>query len=122
MKKIFQVFVLSAVIYLPSVFALSTVSPGLPPVEEVFTVGMYSTPKSMKPYFTKESLMKVYPRLGPAVVKIPSGAKRYWQSGVIVTTDKKVIFWTTCADSFIRVLPEEGEPMDFATSKVVEVK
>ena len=105
-----------------TLLALSPNIPALPPVEDVFTVGFDYVPKAITPYFSKESFMKVYPTLIPADVRIAVGVKRYSQSGVIVTNDKKVLFWTTCAPSYICVVTESGQSRYYATTNSLAIE
>ncbi|OGF57551.1 MAG: hypothetical protein A2Z21_05830 [Candidatus Fraserbacteria bacterium RBG_16_55_9] len=93
----------------------------LPAQDNIFTVGFLRPFPNSPIYFTEESLMKIYPNLIPAEVHISVGARRYFQQGVIVTKDKKVVFFTTCSSSYISISTEAGQ-MSFATSKEVWVK
>ncbi len=81
----------------------------LPPLTDIFVVAFEPQPAGTLPYFDQPLFMAVYPKLRPAKVKIAVGARRIWQRGVIVTKDKKVLFWSTCARSFIAVETSAGQ-------------
>lgn len=75
----------------------------LPDFSAVFTIGCGPHPATLPRYFDDASLLALYPHLKPSKVSIVAGAKRVWQSGVIVTKDKKCLFWRTCSNSFIAI-------------------
>ncbi len=75
----------------------------LPDFSAVFTVACGPHPSTLPRYFDDASLLALYPHLKPSNVSIAEGAKRVWQSGVIVTKDKKCLFWRTCSSSFIAI-------------------
>jgi hypothetical protein len=81
----------------------------LPPTTNVFVVAFEPQPAGMLAYFEERSFMALYPSLRPAKVKIAVGARRVWQRGAIVTKDKKVLFWSTCANTFIAVETASGQ-------------
>jgi hypothetical protein len=80
----------------------------LPKASKVFAIACHPQPKAITPYFTSDSLLKALPgfRRGEAEIKV--GDKRIWQSGVIVLTDKSVMFWSTCRTNFIYIATPEG--------------
>lgn len=75
----------------------------LPEFAAVFTVACQPNHAPLPNYFDDASLLALYPHLKPAKVSIAVGAKRVWQSGVIVTKDKKCLFWKTCSNQFIAI-------------------
>lgn len=83
-------------------------SPKLPEPGEVFTIAARPDANNFKPYFTAESLLRRLPEFRPGTPEIKVGAKRWWQSGVIVLKDKRVLFWRTCRSNFIIVEGERG--------------
>jgi hypothetical protein len=93
----------------------------LPPRSEIFVVGFHPQPKGFVPYFDESSFLATYSSLKPAKVTIAVGARRVWQSGVIVTKDKKVLFWSTCAKSFVAI-DVAGETKYFAADAEVFVQ
>lgn len=81
----------------------------LPNPAEVFAIACHpSHPKELTPYFTSDSLLKALPEFRPGKAEIKVGAKRYWQSGVIVLTNKTVLFWSTCRTNFIHIATADG--------------
>src|ERR1041384_4415033 len=80
-----------------------------PRKDEIFVVAFGPQARGVMPYFDERLFMALYPSLRPAHVKISVGARRIWQRGVIVTRDKKVLFWSTCAGTFIAVETGEGQ-------------
>ena len=89
--------------------ALSRASAGdaslesLPKPEEVFTIACEPGSKQLAAYFSAASLLKALPEFRKGKAEIKSGAKRVWQSGVIVLKDKRVLFWSTCRTNFIHI-------------------
>lgn len=75
----------------------------LPAFSAIFTIGCGPHAATLPRYFDDASLLALYPHLKPSKVSIAAGAKRVWQSGVIVTKDKKCLFWKTCSESFIAI-------------------
>lgn len=78
----------------------------LPKSEEIFTIAINPVPDAR--YFTPESLRDALPAFRPGKPEIKVGARRIWQSGVIVLKDKNVLFWTTCRRNFVYVLTPNG--------------
>lgn len=105
MKTCITVLLLAATI---AFAADSTKLSGLPAPEDVFVIAVSPHSKSLKDYFTPDSLIQALPKLVPADVQLPVGGKVYWQSGVIVQKDKKVLFFRTCGDWFIAVDTPSG--------------
>ncbi len=93
----------------------------LPGRAEIFAVAFEPQPAGTPPYFDEPSFLALYPALHQANVKIAAGARRIWQRGVIVTKEKKVLFWSTCAKTFIAVETGEGQRF-FATEAEVFVQ
>ena len=86
-------------------------TPPLPNIDDIFTVEIlkYSGNKFYPTFqFDKESFLETYPKFIPAEVDIPVGISFAWQNGVIVTKDKKVLFWRTCDKRFIFIDTPEG--------------
>jgi len=80
-----------------------------PKAAEVFAIACHPNhPKPVVPYFTPDSLLKALPEFRRGEAEIKVGAKRYWQSGVIVLTDKTVLFWSTCRTNFIHIATADG--------------
>jgi len=75
----------------------------LPEVASVFTIACQQNPEPLPNYFDDKALLALYPDLKPSKVLIAVGKKRAWQSGVIVTKDKKCLFWKTCSNKFIAI-------------------
>ena len=69
----------------------------------MFIIAVSPHDKVLQDYFTPESLLQSLPKLVPADVRLKGGAKKWWQSGVIVLKDKEVLFWRTCGDWFIAI-------------------
>ena len=98
----------------------------LPKSEDIFTIAINPIPRFPTPAhpemdsnqllemqsFTPESLRDALPKFRPGQPEIKAGARRIWESGVIVLNDKKVLFWTTCRKNFIQVLTRNG-PVSF---------
>jgi hypothetical protein len=78
----------------------------LPQSDEIFTIAINPVPDAR--YFTAESLRNALPSFRPGKPEIKNGARRIWQSGVIVLKDKHVLFWTTCRKNFVYVLTPNG--------------
>ena len=79
----------------------------LPKSEDIFTIAVNPSPSgtaSTPRYFTPESLREALPNFKPGEAEIKAGARRVWESGVIVLNNKEVLFWTTCRKNFIHVL------------------
>lgn len=75
----------------------------LPEARDVFTVEVlrHSGNKFDPEFqFDKESFLNAYPRFELGMVKHPDGLDLAWQNGVIVTLDKRVLFWRTCDRRF----------------------
>ena len=87
-----------------------TEEPGLsfPSPDQVFTIATFPYPEKSKPYFTPESLLRALPSFRPGKAEIKVGAKRWWQSGVIVLKNKDVLFWQTCRSNFIYIMTPSG--------------
>jgi hypothetical protein len=86
-------------------------TPALPALAEIFTVEVlrYSGNTFSPDFqFDRESFLATYPSLQPAKVEIPLGISFIWQNGVIVTKDKRVLFWRTCDKRFIFVDDSTG--------------
>jgi len=75
----------------------------LPEFSAVFTVACQPHSAALPRYFDDTSLLALYPHLKPSRVTMAVGGKRVWQSGVIVTKDKKCLFWKTCSNLFIAI-------------------
>lgn len=80
----------------------------LPEFSSVFTIACQLNPEPVPNYFNDESLLALYPHLKPSKVSIPVGGKRAWQSGVIVTKDKKCLFWKSCSTKFIAIYTSDN--------------
>ena len=88
-------------------------SPALPRPEDVFTIAARPDANNFKPYFTAESLLRQLPDFRAGEPEIKVGAKRWWQSGVIVLKDRRVIFWRTCRSNFIILEAEGGKTASY---------
>jgi hypothetical protein len=122
MKKSFFILFLTIPFLCPiSRAALPGLLTPLPKTDAIFTIGFHPVPKEIPPYYSEKSFMEIYPKLIPADVLIPVGGKDFWQTGVIVTKDKKVLWWRTCANSFIAIDSELGTSF-YAMSKKLEIK
>ncbi len=109
--KTAKTFLLFFVIATAFLFAEETKTPALPALAEIFTVEVlrYSGNTFSPDFqFDRESFLATYPRLQPAKVEIPVGISFIWQNGVIVTKDKRVLFWRTCDKRFIFVDDSTG--------------
>jgi hypothetical protein len=98
----------------------------LPKPEDIYTIAInpiLSLPAPAQPgldsnqllrmrYFSPESLREALPNFKPGEAEIKNGARRVWESGVIVLNDREVLFWTTCRTNFIHVLTPNG-PVSF---------
>jgi len=80
----------------------------LPKIEDVFVIASSPLFAGKRPYFTPESLLKALPQMRLGEAELKAGARRVWQSGVIVLKDKKVLFWTSCRSNFIHILTDSG--------------
>jgi len=80
----------------------------LPKPAEIFVIACHPGPKEFTPYFTPDSLLKALPEFRKGEAEIRVGAKRYWQSGVIVLKDKSILFWSTCRTNFIHIATADG--------------
>ena len=87
-----------------------TLSRGLlPKPEEVLVIAVHPSPTIETPYFTPNSLLEALPHFRPGEPKIKVGARRAWQSGVIVLKNKDVLFWRTAHDNFIVIDIKTGQ-------------
>jgi hypothetical protein len=109
-KKIMKTLALAVVLVALSVASARDASlESLPKPGEIFVIA--STPyHDYPPYFTPESLSKALPEFRRSETEIGRivHATRYWQSGVIVLTNKSVLFWTTCSTNFINIVQATG--------------
>ena len=80
----------------------------LPKAEDVFVIANSPVPSGVQLYFTPESLIEALPAFRPGEAELKVGARRVWQSGVMVLKNKNVLFWTTCRSNFIHVLSDKG--------------
>lgn len=81
----------------------------LPKAEDVFTIAVHPVFPEMPHYFTPESMQQALPRFKPGQAEIKVGARRFWQSGVIVLKNKEVLFWSTCRKNFIHIATPTGQ-------------
>ena len=127
MKRVWRIIkyavfisLLSLVLSHPAMESESLTS--LPKSEDIFSIAINPIPSFPAPvqpgldtnellkmrYFTPESLREALPRFKPGEAEIKVGARRVWESGVIVLNNKEVVFWTTCRKNFIYVLTPSG--------------
>lgn len=81
----------------------------LPDVNDIFTIAIDSSSNHMvNPCFTPESLIVALPEFKSGEAELKVGAKKVWQSGVIVLKNKKVLFWRSCRKNFIHIQTSSG--------------
>jgi hypothetical protein len=92
----------------PNHFEADPSTHSLPKPEDIFTVAAYPHGKAFNPYFTPESLLRELPNFKAGRPELKVGAKRWWQTGVIVLKSKQVLFWRTCRRNFIIIETADG--------------
>ena len=107
----YSVFIpLLSLVLLPQAMESASLN-SLPKSEDIFTIAINpipSGPASTARYFTPESLHEALPNFKRGEAEIKPGARRVWESGVIVLNNREVLFWTTCRKNFIHVLTPNG--------------
>jgi len=95
----------------------------LPPISEIYTFGIrHQNPTDDIPsnWFTPELLRETYPKLVPAKVEVPTGFNITGQSGVIVTKNKEVLFWSSFENSYISIETPNGT-LDYGITNNIRV-
>ena len=103
-----KLFLCTVLLAPPNHFTAHPSNHALPKPEDIFTVAAYPHGKVFKPYFTPESLLRELPHFKAGRPELKAGAKRWWQSGVIVLKNKQVLFWRTCRSNFIMIDTADG--------------
>lgn len=122
MNSLFLKIILFHLLITLSIHAKNPIPP-LPNVNDIFIVSIlkYSENKFYPEFqFDEKSFMETYPSFISTKVKIPLGINFIWQRGVIVTKDKKVLFWRTCDKRFIMIDTPDGV-MQYGTSDNVSL-
>ncbi len=81
----------------------------LPNPSDILVIAVHPSPILREPYFTPSSLLEALPKFKPGEPKMRVGARRVWQSGVIVLKNKDVLFWRTAHDDFIIIDTKAGQ-------------
>ncbi len=81
--------------------ALAADPPRLPAPDEIFTISIKPHARQLTAFFTPESLEAALPHFKRAHVTPPIGGKIWSQSGVIVTKDKRVLYWRSYRDDLL---------------------
>lgn len=96
--------------------ALAADPPELPAPGEIFTISIKPHARQLTDFFTPESLAAALPHFKRAHVTPPIGGKIWSQSGVIVTKDKRVLYWRSYRDDLL-ALETAVEPVYYVIDR-----
>ena len=96
-------------------------TPPLPPASAIFTVALIPGTVPSSHLFTTETFMQTYSSLRPGRVNHNEGISRVWQNGVVVLTNKEVLFWRTCDKRFIMIDSTNG-PYSYAIDDTIDLE